>query len=253
MARKNNELDIFITIIVLATIWWIYKLFLEVSWFYQQHHILFFVISGFLIAGWLAIVYWLTIFLNNRRNKKWMAIERIEDMQKLHWREFEEFITFVLQKKWFRANIGTGTKDGWVDIAASLDWRKYLVQCKKWNKYKVSEPNLREFLWAISDFDIDAKWIYVTTSHLTSDAKIFAERNGISIWDKTSLEWYVAEFTGKETEKREEIKVESREEGRKCDKCGGNLIKRTAKQGSNKWNEFLGCENYPQCKNVVTL
>lgn len=33
-----------------------------------------------------------------------------------------------------------------------------------------------------------------------------------------------------------------------CPKCGAQLVERTAKQGSNVGNKFLGCRNYPRCK-----
>lgn len=33
-----------------------------------------------------------------------------------------------------------------------------------------------------------------------------------------------------------------------CPKCGGELIKRTAKNGRNAGSEFLGCSNFPKCR-----
>ncbi len=33
-----------------------------------------------------------------------------------------------------------------------------------------------------------------------------------------------------------------------CPKCGGKLLMRVAKSGSNTGNRFLGCSNYPNCK-----
>ena len=33
-----------------------------------------------------------------------------------------------------------------------------------------------------------------------------------------------------------------------CPRCGSNPIERTAKQGSNIGNKFLGCESYPKCR-----
>ena len=39
-----------------------------------------------------------------------------------------------------------------------------------------------------------------------------------------------------------------------CPKCGkGTLVKRVAKRGSNSGKEFYACNNYPKCKNVVSL
>lgn len=252
MARRNNDAEAFATVIVLVIIWVLYNIFLQLNLFYRAHPILFPCLALLALVWGGTLFYFLISFINRLRNEKWSAIERIEDMQKLHWREFEEFIEFVLQKNGFKTKLGTGTKDGWVDIEANLDGRKYLVQCKKWDKYKISEPNIREFLWAISDFDIDAKWIYVTTSHLTSGAKAFAERNDIEIWDKFSLEKYANDFTGNENKEVLETKSDTRQQ-MICDRCWGRFVKRTAKQGSNKGNTFLGCENYPRCKNIVNL
>ena len=195
-------------------------------------------------------VKWVFNFFEDRAyRKRLLEIEKLEDMQKLHWREFERFISFVLQEKGFKTRLGEGVRDGWIDIEAVADWRKYLIQCKKWHKYTVSEPNIREFLWAISDFDIDAKWIYITTSNLTSDANAFAERNDIEIWDKYSLEKYVSEYTGK----AKEIEHQTEEWDTKCTQCWGKLVRRVAKHWFNKDNAFLGCENYPRCKTIINL
>lgn len=35
-----------------------------------------------------------------------------------------------------------------------------------------------------------------------------------------------------------------------CPKCGGSLVKRTARRGSQAGTEFLGCANYPRCKYI---
>jgi hypothetical protein len=36
-----------------------------------------------------------------------------------------------------------------------------------------------------------------------------------------------------------------------CPKCGGQLLKRTAKRGAHAGSSFLGCANYPRCKYVT--
>ncbi|NMF98951.1 topoisomerase DNA-binding C4 zinc finger domain-containing protein [Aromatoleum toluolicum] len=35
-----------------------------------------------------------------------------------------------------------------------------------------------------------------------------------------------------------------------CPKCGGAMVRRTAKSGSNAGNEFWGCAKYPACRGV---
>ena len=38
-----------------------------------------------------------------------------------------------------------------------------------------------------------------------------------------------------------------------CPRCGGKLILRTAKRGSNIGNSFYGCSNYPKCRYIQNL
>ncbi len=40
---------------------------------------------------------------------------------------------------------------------------------------------------------------------------------------------------------------------RPCERCGGVMRIRVAKQGGNVGNRFWGCENYPRCRNVVPI
>jgi hypothetical protein len=57
---------------------------------------------------------------------------------------------------------------------------------------------------------------------------------------------YREELSQQLTQKNENISTEP-----VCPLCGGKLIKRTAKKGSNAGNVFYGCENYPKCKGIV--
>lgn len=35
-----------------------------------------------------------------------------------------------------------------------------------------------------------------------------------------------------------------------CPRCGGKLVLRIAKKGTNIGNQFYGCSNYPNCKYI---
>ena len=115
-------------------------------------------------------------------------IKNIEDMKKLHWREFERFIEFVLINKWYKAKVRQWFNDWWIDLDAGFNWQKYFVQCKKWDKYYVWVKDIREFYWAITSTDKNAKWLYVTTSYLSQEATIFARKNNIEVWNRVNLE-----------------------------------------------------------------
>lgn len=47
--------------------------------------------------------------------------------------------------------------------------------------------------------------------------------------------------------------VDSAVEPMKCPKCGGDLVLRRAKKGSNAGNEFYGCANFPKCRFIRDL
>ncbi|MBI4975581.1 type I DNA topoisomerase [Candidatus Peregrinibacteria bacterium] len=50
-------------------------------------------------------------------------------------------------------------------------------------------------------------------------------------------------------EKAEELKkYEKKFEGKKCEKCGGDMEVKTGRYGP-----FLGCSNYPKCKNIMSI
>lgn len=41
--------------------------------------------------------------------------------------------------------------------------------------------------------------------------------------------------------------------GRKCPKCGSDMVLRTAKRGADAGNQFWGCSAYPKCKSVQAI
>lgn len=52
---------------------------------------------------------------------------------------------------------------------------------------------------------------------------------------------------GKDPLKEEPITVP---QSMKCPRCGGDLLLRTAKKGSNIGNQFYGCSNFPRCRYI---
>lgn len=188
---------------------------------------------------------------------KYMNIKTIEDMKKLDWREFEKFIEFIFRKKWFKAHVRGWINDGWVDVDASLNWQKYVIQCKKRDKYKIWVVQLREFYWVVNMMWKDYKWIYITTSKLTKEAtKEFEKmKDTVELWDNSNLEEYISEFKWLENSKLEtqEKKVDWEQKIIKCSKCWGNMILRKATKWKNKWKEFYGCENFPKCRNIIDI
>ena len=38
-----------------------------------------------------------------------------------------------------------------------------------------------------------------------------------------------------------------------CPRCGGKLVLRTAKKGTNAGKQFYGCSNYPSCRYIRNI
>ena len=51
-----------------------------------------------------------------------------------------------------------------------------------------------------------------------------------------------------------EVKVETPTNDIICPKCNkGHIVERLATRGANKGNKFYACDNYPRCKNIITI
>ena len=48
-------------------------------------------------------------------------------------------------------------------------------------------------------------------------------------------------------------RARKRWEQRRCRRCGGQMRLLKAKRGPTSGSEFLGCENYPECRNTIDL
>jgi len=232
--RNNNNLLLFIVAIL---IW------LALSKVYPAFSILIFIV----------FIDFLLFYIKNHKkkenDKKLMNIRTLEDMKKLNWREFEKFITYIFKKKWYKAKTRKWRNDWWIDIDAELNWQKYLIQCKKWNKYKIWVIQLREFYWVIKMMWDKYKWIYITTSSLTKEAQKEYEiiKNQVELWDNSNLEQYIEEYKWNNTSnneiKKEKILI--------CKKCWWDMIIREAHKWEHKWEHFYWCSNYPKCRNII--
>ena len=47
--------------------------------------------------------------------------------------------------------------------------------------------------------------------------------------------------------------VEEKSSIMQCEKCGSEMLLRTASKGKNKGSKFLGCASFPQCKNIKAI
>lgn len=75
------------------------------------------------------------------------------------------------------------------------------------------------------------------------------------------LEWHLSHvhsgYSSEKQERGQNNSVNEREIGSgdhpQCPECGGDMVLRTARRGSNAGKQFWGCSNYPQCRTTVDI
>ena len=183
-----------------------------------------------------------------------------EALRGMSWRDFELLVgeAFRLQGYSVTETGGDGA-DGGIDLKLKKGNEVFLVQCKQWRAYKVPVNVVRELFGVMSAEGATGGFV-VTTGIFTADAKAFAEGRNIDLIDGHALAKMVeraraarsAGQNGKTTTPTTVISAITSKEPL-CPRCGGSMVKRIAKQGSNAGGAFWGCTAFPKCRGVVSI
>lgn len=97
---------------------------------------------------------------------------QIDDLDKINWRQFEGLTAEFFKREGFKINLGTGRKDGGIDIFLyGQNNELIIVQCKRYKKDNYVKIEHVKALY----FDIEANGaesaLLATTSYLTDDGK----------------------------------------------------------------------------------
>jgi restriction system protein len=152
-----------------------------------------------------------------------------------------------------------------IDVVAHQDGKKYHIQCKKFMTREVTPYDVRDFLGAITNVNNPAdQGFFVTTGGFTLMAKEAAKGNPrIELIDGLRLvEYYKMAQRGNLPDEKPVDKLPSVSEvspsgtkSRTCPRCGGELVRRTAKRGERAGKQFWGCSNFAtaSCKFVQDI
>ncbi len=99
--------------------------------------------------------------------------------------EFELEIASLFRNLGYEAQATKPTGDGGVDVWATRQNRRYVIQCKRYRK-SIEPGQLREFATVIRNFDAD-EGIFVTTSTFTNGSREEAEKHGIHLMEMEDL------------------------------------------------------------------
>ena len=183
-----------------------------------------------------------------------------EALRGMSWRDFELLVGEAFRQQGYSVTeTGGGGADGGIDLKLKKGREVFLVQCKQWRAYKVSVNVVRELFGVMSAEGATGGFV-VTSGVFTADARAFAEGRNIDLIDGQALTKMIdraraarsAEQNGKtNTTAMVTPNVTSKEPS--CPRCGGSMVKRIAKQGSNAGGAFWGCTAFPKCRGVISI
>ncbi len=204
---------------------------------------------------------------------------------------FEEYIGEIFHALGYQVQIMPFTGDGGKDLIVSKNNKKYLVECKRYKRESpVGRPLIQQFLGAITEEKADGGY-FVTTSRFTQGMDDYVQNKPIILIDGDYLEQLVdsvfpeskrceykvicsecglifdtrLEVENLKCREGHEIKhlitkaeinslLEYRMDHKqyhqtfKCNRCNGIMVLRNGQYG-----RFLGCSNYPLCKNTRSI
>jgi restriction system protein len=177
----------------------------------------------------------------------------------MSWREFEVLVGESYRLQGYQVTeTGGGGADGGIDLALTKGNEKFLVQCKQWKAFKVGVDVVRE-LYGVMAAKGAAGGFVVTSGRFTEDAKAFAEGRNVQLVDGSKLFSMVKQAKQSIAAQSSQAEVQSTAAAQRaeiapaCPQCSANMVKRTARKGSNAGAEFWGCSNFPTCRGVRQL
>jgi hypothetical protein len=168
--------------------------------------------------------------------------ELLERLKKIDWFQFEKFVEFTYRKLGYAVTRkGGANPDGGVDLLVEKDGVTSAIQCKQWKTWNVGLSAMREFLGALTDARIP-RGIFITLKGYTSDAKAFAEKQGIEILNETGLARMLETTDARFDPAMLEILNDTR---KFCPKCEREMVLKTATKGKGEGQQFWACTGYP--------
>ena len=177
----------------------------------------------------------------------------------MSWRDFERLIAEAFRAQGYSVieNEGTGA-DGGIDVRLSRGGETTIVQCKHYQRSSVGVAVIREMFGVQTSEGFDACMV-VTSGTFTRDAKDFAEKNGIRLYDSKGLMALTGGVSNSVTPvpadkpiTTEPVHVD-RSAPLSCPSCGSDMTLRTARKGAHAGSRFYGCSTYPKCRGTRSV
>jgi len=207
------------------------------------------------IALFFLIPAGISAFGQFRRRRLLEQQSGIESIRNLSWQEFELLVGEAFRREGFTVEeTGGGGADGGIDLRLQRDGKTYVVQCKRWKQRQVPVTAVRE-LYGLMAAEKAHGAFFVSCGTFTPDAQRFADNNGVVLVDGEVLTEAISKANG--GLKREPAPPPTPSAATPsaatphCPTCGGQMVMRTAKRGTNAGQRFWGCTSFPQCRGTT--
>jgi restriction system protein len=176
-------------------------------------------------------------------------------LDRMTWHEFEILVGQVFRSRGYRVSeTGGPGADGGVDLELTRAGERYLVQCKQWKAFRVGVDVVRELYGVMAAKGVAGGFV-ITSGRFTDEAMAFAEGRKVELVDGPTLNGWIKSLRDPSLQTLRAAAAPAPQDLKfsDCPLCGKQMVKRTAKQGPNKGNAFLGCSGYPQCRGTRTI
>jgi len=111
---------------------------------------------------------------------------------------------------------------------------------------------IRELYGIVAAERVD-RGIFITSGIYTAEAMAFAEGKPLDLIDGPALHNLVREVQKDRLAEPSPlpVRVVTAPSSPVCPRCGGSMVRRIAKRGSNAGGRFWGCSNFPKCSGVL--
>jgi restriction system protein len=135
----------------------------------------------YLLSGALILLQWFLL----RHKRRQLLASRIEDLDAMSGRQFEEFLEALFLKLGYEVELTRYVGDYGADLVVRKDGVKTVVQAKR-SKGRVGVKAIGEVLRAKGNYGSSAAMI-ITNSDYTRQAQEEAKRHGIVLWERNAL------------------------------------------------------------------
>ncbi len=168
----------------------------------------------------------------------------LAQIHNLDWFQFEKIMDLLFHLEGYRVERrGGANPDGGIDLVLEKGNELWAVQCKHWKVFKVKVGQIREFIGALKEAEIE-RGIFITLRGYTADACQLAAKHQIQTLGESDLARMLKSANATE----DPIILALLSDQRKfCPKCEREMILRTANKGPGAGKRFWGCSGYPKC------